>query len=450
MRIPFLTSSDSKSTRPQKAASKQKRASKPLAAAYYPDWSSDSFPPSSLDYSKFDILLFAFATPNSSNGITWDSGSTSTLQSLVSTAHSSGHGTKIVLSIGGWSGSYYFSQVMKSVNRAAFTQACIDAVNTYDLDGIDIDWEYPNESGAGNPYSSADAANLLSFFTSLRSALGSDKIISAAVTDLPWVGSDGSPLTDVSAYAKQMTYANIMNYDVFGASSTPGPNAPLGDLCGTSSLPQYNAEAAVKQWTAANFPADQLMLGLPLYGYVSDSTKTSLSDGTLQHTNGSALEAYREEVLGLAGKSYAAAQMPTDLDETDSDAELNALNGAHPHPVATQDLSNLTTPASGNLSSYYGSQIAFSDLVYQGALMETSSKTFTVMNGYTYAWDNCSDTPFLYDTSRTTVVTFDDPSSLIDKATFARNSGLAGAFTWSLDQDYNYVLQNAIRSGLGL
>jgi len=44
----------------------------------------------------------------------------------------------------------------------------------------------------------------------LRSALGSSRIISAAVTDLPWQGADGNTLTDVSAYAKQMTYANIM------------------------------------------------------------------------------------------------------------------------------------------------------------------------------------------------------------------------------------------------
>ena len=71
--------------------------------------------------------------------------------------------------------------------------------------------EYPNESGAGNAYSSADAANLLSFFKSLRSALGSSKIISAAVTPLPWLGSNGDPLTDVSAYASVMTYANIMS-----------------------------------------------------------------------------------------------------------------------------------------------------------------------------------------------------------------------------------------------
>lgn len=199
----------------------EQRATKPVAAAYYPDWASDTNPPSDLDFSKFDILLFAFATPNSDSGITYDSGSTSTLQTLVSSAHNSGHGTKVVLSIGGWSGSQWFSQsVGSSSNRKKFVDACVSAVNTYNLDGIDIDWEYPNQSGAGNPYSSSDAANLLSFFTELRSALGSSKIISAAVTDLPWIGSNGNPLTDVSAYAKQMTYANIMNYDIFGASTT--------------------------------------------------------------------------------------------------------------------------------------------------------------------------------------------------------------------------------------
>lgn len=80
----------------------------------------------------------AFATPNSSNGISYDSGSTSILQRLVTAAHNSGYATKIVLSIGGWDGSYYFSQVMNSSNRQTFVNACVSAVNTYKLDGAYI------------------------------------------------------------------------------------------------------------------------------------------------------------------------------------------------------------------------------------------------------------------------------------------------------------------------
>lgn len=41
---------------------------------------------------------------------------------------------------------------------------------------------------------------------------------------------------------------------------------------------------------------------------------------------------------------------------------------------------------------------------------------------------------FLFNVSRQTVVTYDDTYSLGDKATFARQNGMAGCFTWSLDQ----------------
>ncbi|KAI0694388.1 glycoside hydrolase family 18 protein [Cerioporus squamosus] len=420
----------------------------PIAAAYYPDWSSGTNPPAKIDFSKFDILYFAFATPNSSSGISWDSGSTSTLKTLVSSAHNSGHGTKVVLSIGGWGGSYWFSQAMSSsANRTTFVNACVSAVNTYNLDGIDIDWEYPNESGAGNPHSSSDAANLLSFFKSLRSALGSSKIISAAVTQLPWTGSNGSPLTDVSAYAAQMTYANIMNYDVWGASSSPGPNAPLGNLCGNSSLPQYSAQAALSQWTKAGFPASKLVLGLPLYGYVSQSTKTTLQQ-IARPPAGFDVKAYKEQVLGLPerGLSCPMPQVVEDGAEGE-EGEPNALKGAHERTKEAPK--EVKAQAAGDLSSYFGQQIPFNQIVALGAIKKTSSGTYEGANGYTMAWDDCSDTPFLYNTSRKTVVTYDDTYSLGDKALFAKQNGFAGCFTWSLDQDDGYTLQNVIRSNLG-
>jgi GH18 family chitinase len=41
---------------------------------------------------------------------------------------------------------------------------------------------------------------------------------------------------------------------------------------------------------------------------------------------------------------------------------------------------------------------------------------------------------FLYNTARTTVVTYDDTYSLGDKAAYAKSSGMGGCFTWALDQ----------------
>jgi len=397
-----------------------------IAAAYYPDWSADAFPPEGLDYSKFDILNFAFAVPNSSSTLTWDSGSQAILQRLVTSAKNSGKGTKIVLSVGGWGGSTYFHQACSSAaNRSTFVSALSSAVTTYKLDGIDIDWEYPNNAGAGNPFGSADAANLLSLLTSLRSALGTSKIISAAVTDLPWIGSNGNPISDMSAYAAQMTYANLMNYDIFGDwSPEPGPNAPLGNLCGTSSQPQYSAEAAFAQWTAAKFPANKLLLGLPLYGYVLDSTKMVLTGSFVDPAN---------------DFSTAAAEQP-----------IRGANKRPTHVAAAPAADKVgTAAAQTNLQSWWGQQIPFGSLVSSGALVKQSDGTYGQGGGFTEGWDNCSDTPFLFNTSQSTVVSYDDTFSLADKASFAKSKGMAGCFTWSLDQDDGTTLQNAIRAALG-
>ena len=52
---------------------------------------------------------------------------------------------RIVISVGGWNfPSAYFSEMASSnVSRAAFVASAKSFIDTHDLDGIDLDWEYP-------------------------------------------------------------------------------------------------------------------------------------------------------------------------------------------------------------------------------------------------------------------------------------------------------------------
>ncbi|KAG7087811.1 hypothetical protein E1B28_013751 [Marasmius oreades] len=411
------------------------KASAPVAAAYYPDWSAGSNPPENINFSKFDILFFAFAIPNQDGGLNWDSWSQDILRRLVTASRQSGSGTKIVLSAGGWGGSAGFSSATNNQNRSNFIYTLVNVVHDFDLDGVDIDWEYPNSEGAGNPHSSEDAGNLLQLFQGLRTALGTSKIISAAVPHLPWLGTNGQPLKDISAYAKEMTYINIMNYDVWGASANPGPNAPLSDACGTSTQPQASAEAAFNQWTAAGAPASKLLLGLPLYGYVSQSSRTTLSGSFAPpvSVSGSVAAALRTQGGG-------------------------ARPHPHPHPHRREGLvkpqahetRTMATAADADLRSWYGQQIPFRTLVSSGALVKDSDGNYRAGGGFEMGWDDCSDTPYLFKPSQTTVVTYDDTWSLGDKAAFAKDRGMGGCFTWSVDQDDDGdALQNVVRARLG-
>ena len=136
-------------------------------------------------------------------------------------------------------------------------------------------WEYPNHQGIGcNVISSSDSSNFLSFLQELRQdPVGSTLILSSAVGLTPYAGSDGTPMTDVSAFAEYLDWignllasfwgpsliivAAIMAYDVWGSWSTAvGPNAPLDDSCAPAQA--GSAESAVNAWTAAKFPANKV------------------------------------------------------------------------------------------------------------------------------------------------------------------------------------------------
>jgi chitinase len=69
-------------------------------------------------------------------------------------------------------------------------------------------WEYPDKQGIGcNVVSPNDTANFLLFLQTLRSQKGGQNIsVSAAVPIAPFVGPDGTPMTDVSKFAEALDY----------------------------------------------------------------------------------------------------------------------------------------------------------------------------------------------------------------------------------------------------
>ena len=59
-----------------------------------------------------------------------------------------------------------------------------------------------------------------------------------------------------------------MNYDVWGSwSDSVGPNAPLDDSCAPTQDQEGSAMSAVKAWTKAGFPLQNIILGVPGYGH---------------------------------------------------------------------------------------------------------------------------------------------------------------------------------------
>ncbi|KDN39765.1 glycoside hydrolase family 18 protein [Tilletiaria anomala UBC 951] len=394
-------------------------------------------PPESIDFSRYDIIYFAFAVPSSSFGVSFtDGGSRSLLQRLVNAAHASQ--TKVILALGGWGQSDKFSPaVATSSSRSTFINSIMGVYQKYDLDGIDIDWEYPNADGAGNNQkSAADAANLQTFFQELRSALPQGALITAAVPHLPWIGSNGSPVRSVARAASVIDYVFIMNYDVWGSSSNPAPNAPLANLCDNSTQPQASAAAGVRQWVAAGMPASKIMLGLPAYGYVSNSGVTSIREGRRELS----IEQQQQQgqmTLPAAHRRFASqagAMDPPGYRGGRFDRRL----------LSHRALSSASFTKKPALTE---GQTPFRTLVTRGALVKRSDGTYDAGAGWTRRMDRCSDTPFLYNGKQ--AIMYDDTQSILDKAAFAKQTGIAGVGFWSVDSDTStWDLTNAAIKGL--
>jgi hypothetical protein len=80
-------------------------SSKILVMGYYPDWAYPAFPPENIDFRRYDWIDFAFALPDADFALVWDDmdNGPKLLERLVTAAHA--EGSKVKLSIGGWTGS---------------------------------------------------------------------------------------------------------------------------------------------------------------------------------------------------------------------------------------------------------------------------------------------------------------------------------------------------------
>lgn len=106
-----------------------------------------------------------------------------------------------------------------NVSRTTFTNNILAVYNQFSVDGIDIDWEYPGQAGqSGNLATPSDSTNFLAFLKQLKAILPPTAKITAATQSEPFMGVDGTPMTDVSEFATVLDWILLMNYDVWGCT----------------------------------------------------------------------------------------------------------------------------------------------------------------------------------------------------------------------------------------
>jgi chitinase len=202
---------------------------------YMPSWAGT---PSDIQYNRMSHINYAFIRPTTTGGLTAVD-QPAKLQSIVSQAHA--NGALVGIAVGGWSDLNnvdFQTMAANSGYRAAFINNLVNLINQYQLDGVDIDWEYPRE---GN-----DPANFATLMNELSSAMHSrGKYLTAAVSAQGYY-ADGVQASVFSA----VDFLNLMVYD--------------GDA-GAGHSPYSLAVSSLDYWLGRGLPASKAVLGLPFY-----------------------------------------------------------------------------------------------------------------------------------------------------------------------------------------
>ncbi len=173
---------------------------------------------------------------------------------------------QILISIGGWSWSKNFSDAaLTDTGRKNFAASAVAIVQQYNLDGVDIDWEYPNMQGDGNIYRPEDKQNYTLIFQAIRQQLDAVQHLTKQKYLLTTAAGGFNEFlknTEMAKAQQYLDFINLMTYDYGWGTAGHHTN-----LYPTKTQPEGNAaNRAVQAFVAAGVPAKKLVMGLAFYG----------------------------------------------------------------------------------------------------------------------------------------------------------------------------------------
>lgn len=164
-------------------------------------------------------------------------------------------GLKTLFSIGGSVHSVGFSNASRTdASRKRLVRSCIEILEKYGLDGIDVDWEAVGYKTSKNPASRPeDPANFIKLLAEFRAQLPPKALLSAAI------GVDAYTQGFLAAkdLAKLLDWIGLMNYDLCGSRSKLS--------CHPSEF-GATTRSAIRKFTDAGAKPEQIVVGVPFYG----------------------------------------------------------------------------------------------------------------------------------------------------------------------------------------
>lgn len=193
-------------------------------------------------------LIYGFLKPKA-DGTFYEIAKPELLKELVEKSHA--HHVKVIISIGGvFYNKEPLSKNFESLShteagRNNFLKGVANFIDTYGVDGVELDWEYPTETSQG------DYEKLVRVLKDLLKQ--KEKTLSAAVAGAGSLNTTAASVASVSKTSLDcFDWINIMAYDL--GSGLSGQHSPY-----------WFANVSIDYWLKRGVSAEKIILGVPLY-----------------------------------------------------------------------------------------------------------------------------------------------------------------------------------------
>lgn len=199
-----------------------------------------------IQYDKLTHVIYAFLIPGN-DGRLIGIEKPEKLKALVAAAHAKN--VKVSIAVGGWSyknvplQGNFEKMAANPVTRQLFVKNTVQFLKDYDLDGLDLDWEFPTEAG-----------NYEALVSELRQALSAKGMLLSAALNGAW-SDTGAPLTSSFVTDTCLTYFDFINIMAYDADPTGPGHSPL-----------WFAESSIQYWAKRGVPREKIIIGVPFYG----------------------------------------------------------------------------------------------------------------------------------------------------------------------------------------
>ncbi|GMN09972.1 glycoside hydrolase family 18 protein [Croceitalea sp. MTPC9] len=288
---------------------------------------------------------------------------------------------KIMIACGGWGADGFSDMAHTAENRKKFVQSVVNFNREFQLDGLDIDWEYPAIPAAGTGARPEDKQNFTLLMKELRAALNTlDRKQTFTFASAGWKPYYKN--IELLEVMKHVDFMNIMTYDQVGSNSPyTGHHTALGLI------------------------SENDIEGTPAWDYV----------------------AQRKEAMEKRGLTFQPRSAERIVDYCiNQGVELNQIViGAAFYGRAWKGVPPRNNGLYQNNSGAYIGWSTYKQI----------REEFEPDSSYKKYWDSVARAPYLYNKKDSIFISYDDTVSVRKKTEYVINKKLGGIMFWELGND---------------